>query len=79
MQRDKVLHYVSDTVEEIAVREAEPAARCYRLGTMRYEIRRHRKKSDPPALVKYFIMSAMCDSPEDAWKSAANKLRDSQE
>lgn len=55
------------------VKQVHPKAFCYRIGALKYEIRRPRESGDI-GLVPYVILSSVYSTEERAWTDAAQKL-----
>ncbi len=51
-----------------------PTAFVHRVGVLKYEIRRPRTNADPPALVRYVVMSGVFSTTDAAWEDAKTKL-----
>ena len=64
----------SDEYYKNYVKTVYADAVCYRVGVMKYEIRRKRRSTDGPGVVPYMIISEMKDTPERAWKDAGTRI-----
>jgi hypothetical protein len=61
-------------MNEKDVLKRSPTAFADRVGVLKYEIRRLRIRTDPPALVQYIVMSGVFSTAEAAWEDAKIKL-----
>jgi len=65
---------IAISASQMKVISVFPLAAAYRLGVLKYEIRRPKQDGDSESLVNYVIISGLHETEEAAWIDAAIRL-----